>query len=195
MQTHSYEENLRFFKNILTYDSFYKLLKNKASYKKIKILRQSNLIEIEFENGPVFKLNFEVKNCEDYNIVVFTSLLSYIIFVDSSNFKDSLKFIPKFSIIFLEDTDLLGSIFLSFNIKNLFENKKNIFFINCIDDINILIDLLSENIYLLEKPVLNIQIPSYNNLVNQNTLFLYQYFSKKFNDLISDYSTHIIMLP
>ncbi|MFN3411341.1 MAG: 6-hydroxymethylpterin diphosphokinase MptE-like protein, partial [Exilispira sp.] len=45
------------------------------------------------------------------------------------------------------------------------------------------------------KPVLNIQIPSYNNLVNQNTLFLYQYFSKKFNDLISDYSTHIIMLP
>lgn len=190
MQNNSFEQNIRFFKNILPYNYFYELIKNKNSFSEIKKRNlDKNLIEVEITDGFSIRLNTEVKNDRESEIVVFTSLLSYFLFIQN------LSKNPKVIIIILEDLQFLGSLFLSFNINQYIKEDSNYFFILSESDIDNTINYLAKNLQYFNEPIINIKIDKYDSILSTTHKSLINSFSQKLNELIIDYTTHFVMLP
>ncbi len=189
MQRSNFEDNLRFFKDILPYNVFYGLLRNKNYFKKIDFERSASNFEIILEENNKIKLNFEVEKLGNYKIIVYTSLLSFFIF------KYQYKNEPDLSIIFLDESTNLGNIFLSFNISQFINNKEKYFFVIANEDIDFIINFLAKNLNYLKNPALIFKIDEYDKNFNKNSQPLIDLFSLKFNELIIDYSTHSVMLP
>lgn len=190
MQNISFEDNLRFLKDKLTYQIFYELFKNKNNFCRFKFKDYDEIIEIELSEKFYIKVKKEVKqDLSKSKLLVFTSFLSFIIFIKQN------KIEPELSIIFLEDLSFLGKIFLTFNLKEIIKNKEKIFLIKSTYDIDLIINFLSQNLTLISEPTGNIKLDEYDKILCENHKVLIDYFSQKFNELLSDYTTHFIMLP
>ncbi len=190
MQNSSFEDNLRFFKDKLSYQTFYDLFKNKNNFSRFEVKEDEKIIEVESKGKFYIKFDKEMKqDLSKSKLAVFTSLLSFIIFSKQSNLE------PELSIIFLEDLSFLGEIFQTFNLNEIIKNKEKIFLIKFISDIDYLINFLSQNPLFLSEPAANIKLEKYDEILGHKHSTLLEYFAQKFNELLTDYATHFIMLP
>jgi len=190
MQNSNFEDNLRFFKDLLPYGIFYELIRNKNSFFKIEIKESENYFEIKVKDDLHIKIDKEVKYLPpNSKIIVFTSFLSFCIYQKNITQEQELF------IILLEDLYYLGSIFLSFNLKEIIQYKDKIFFIKSDYDIDFLINFLNKNLSLLSNPIINIKIDRYDEIISENHKILIYNFASKLNEFLIDYNTHLIMLP
>ncbi len=188
MPSNNFINNLRFLKEILPYNIFYQLISDKDKYKKITLEKKNNKSLLLIEDYNTIEFKYELTAIDDYQIAVFSSFFSYIVF------SDQLKEKPDLSIIFTEKLNQLGNLFYSLDLNLLIKNKDNIFFIFSKTDVEYIINFLTKNPSFLQKPAINFKISEYDKIFCENSR-LSSYFSEKFNDLLIDYSTHQIMLP